>query len=96
MVERYSHLAKAGFIKCGGGEYILYSDYAALEAQLAEAKAALGKIAGSHWERVGYCQTDIDDVPDLTAEEAMLTARRILSTLLKSAHRVREGGKVDG
>lgn len=40
---------------------------------------ALELIAGSHWERVGYCQTDIDDVPDLTALEAMHLARTILS-----------------
>lgn len=33
-------------------------------------RAALTKIAGRHYEQIGHCWTDIDEVPDLTAEEA--------------------------
>lgn len=46
---------------------------------IAVMESALDQIASSHWERVGYDQTDIDDVPNLSAEEAMLLARRALS-----------------
>ena len=52
---------------------------AELEALVAKMGAALNKIAGSHWERVGRCQTDIEDTPDLTAIEAMQEARAILA-----------------
>ena len=45
---------------------------------------AMEKIAGSHWERIGYDQTAIDDVPDLSAEEAMNLARQALADWRKS------------
>ena len=44
-------------------------------------KTALAKIAGSHWERFGTSQTDIEQVPDLSAEEAMNVARDALSNV---------------
>ena len=40
---------------------------------------SLGQIAGSHFERFGMCQTDIEEVPDLSADEAMNTARQALA-----------------
>lgn len=45
-------------------------------------REALEKIAGSHWERTGYDQTDVDDVPDLSAEDAMKLARAALTVSL--------------
>jgi len=39
---------------------------------------ALQQIASSHPERVGYDQTDIDEIPDLSGEEAMKIARETL------------------
>lgn len=41
-------------------------------------EAALQQIAGSHWERFGVDQTDIEELPDLSADEAMNLARRAL------------------
>lgn len=80
MVDRY-HWGDMGMEEDQDGNYVEYSDYAALEAQLAELVRGLKKIAGSHWERVGTCQTDMEDVPDMDAYAAMLEARRILSAL---------------
>jgi hypothetical protein len=62
-----------------------------VEARLRE---ALEKIAGSHWERVGRCQTDIDDVPDLTAQEAMQEARKALSAVGDEATKSEGGAKI--
>ena len=57
-----------------------------VEAKLAEVRAvvdrqaqALEQIAGSHWERFGIDQTDIEQIPDLSADEAMNLARDTLS-----------------
>ena len=50
-----------------------------LRAEISNLEAALTQIAGSHWERYGIDQTDIEDVPDLSAEEAMNVARDALS-----------------
>lgn len=41
-------------------------------------EAALKAIAGSHWERWGMDQTDINEVPDHSGEEAMEIARAAL------------------
>lgn len=53
---------------------------------------ALEVIAGSHWERVGYCQSDVEDVPDLTAVEAQSHARATLQRF-RAARRALEGEK---
>jgi len=45
-------------------------------------EAGLKLIAGSHWERFGMDQTDIEELPDLSDVEAMQTAR---STLMDAA-----------
>lgn len=39
---------------------------------------ALEQIAGSHWERFGIDQTDVEQIPDLSAGEAMNLARETL------------------
>lgn len=41
-------------------------------------ETALKAIAGSHWERWGMDQTDFDEVPDHSGEEAMEIARAAL------------------
>jgi len=46
---------------------------------VARLETALKLIAGSHWERWGIDQTDIEELPDLSAEEAMKVARDALS-----------------
>ena len=56
---------------------------------------ALEVIAGSHWERVGYCQSDVEDIPNLTAIEAQSHARATLQKF-RAARRAREGGNADG
>lgn len=53
----------------------------ALEAENERLRDVLEEIAGAHLERVGYCQTDIDEVPDLTAREAMSAARAALERI---------------
>lgn len=40
-------------------------------------EAALKQIAGGHWERFGT-EADVDEVPDLSADEAMRLARDAL------------------
>lgn len=50
-----------------------------LEAENERLRATLEKIAGSHDERVGHCPTDMADVPDCSAEEAMNLARALLA-----------------
>lgn len=49
---------------------------------VATMEKALELIAGSHPERVGYDQTDIDDVSDLSGDEAMKVARDALSAAM--------------
>jgi len=56
---------------------------------------ALEVIAGSHWERVGYCQSDVEDITDLTAIEAQSHARATLQKF-RAARRALTGGKNDG
>lgn len=55
-----------------------------MATELKASRAALNRIAGSHFERVGYCQTDIDDVPDMSAGEAMAIARQALSSAMQA------------
>ena len=50
----------------------------ALQAEVARYRNGLTQIAGSHWERWGMCQTDIDEIPDLSGDEAMSLARHLL------------------
>ena len=50
----------------------------ALRANISVMEDALTQIAGSHYERFGVDQTDIDELPDLSADEAMNLARTIL------------------
>lgn len=49
-----------------------------LRANISVMEDALTQIAGSHYERFGVDQTDIDELPDLSADEAMNLARTIL------------------
>ena len=57
----------------------LKAHIAALEAEVTRLERALSIIASSHWERFGIDQTDIEQIPDLSADEAMNTARDALS-----------------
>lgn len=41
-------------------------------------ETALKQIAGSHYERWGMDQTDVEEVPDLSGDEAMNIARAAL------------------
>ncbi len=50
----------------------------ALQAEVARYRKGLTQIAGSHWERWGICQTDIDEIPDLSGDESMNLARQLL------------------
>ncbi|SMD03798.1 Lar family restriction alleviation protein [Novosphingobium sp. B1] len=50
----------------------------ALRANISVMEGALQQIAGSHWERFGVDQTDIEELPDLSADEAMNLARAVL------------------
>jgi hypothetical protein len=52
---------------------------AGLRETITRLEKALELIAGSHWERVGIDQTDVEQIPDLSADEAMNTARDALS-----------------
>ena len=62
----------------------------ALRANISVMEDALKQIAGSHYERFGVDQTDIDELPDLSADEAMNLAR---TTLMDTAAlRSREAG----
>lgn len=57
----------------------------ALEPQVVVLTTALEKIAGSHYERVGHCVTDMDEVPDCGAQEAMELARVALDAFKANA-----------
>lgn len=50
-----------------------------LRAGMTRAEAAFTLIAGSHWERFGIDQTDVEQVPDLSSDEAMNVARDFLA-----------------
>lgn len=50
-----------------------------LAGEVARLREALEVIASSHWERFGMDQTDIEQLPDLSADEAMNAARDALS-----------------
>ena len=50
-----------------------------LREGMTRAEAAFTLIAGSHWERFGVDQTDVEQVPDLSSDEAMNVARDFLA-----------------
>ena len=50
-----------------------------LREGMTRAEAAFTLIAGSHWERFGIDQTDVEQVPDLSSDEAMNVARDFLA-----------------
>lgn len=50
-----------------------------LREVVTRAEAAFSLIAGSHWERFGIDQTDVEQVPDLSSDEAMNVARDFLA-----------------
>lgn len=52
----------------------------ALRGSISIMETALQQIAGTHAERFGTCQTDVEEVPDLSAEEAVSIARNALKT----------------
>lgn len=78
MVDRYdcglagTREDRAEMFVCDNGDYVRYSDYAALEAQLAEAKEAFEQISD---------ETVIDDNGETCLSEAAEIARHILSAL---------------
>ena len=55
------------------------AEIARLREAVSRAETTFKVIAGSHCERFGMCQTDVEEIPDLTADEAMRLARDWLS-----------------
>lgn len=52
-------------------------------------EGALKQIAESHWERFGLDQTDVEEVPNLSGDEAMEAARAALMDTAEPIQKVR-------